>query len=204
MVREFYEWANLWWEDAPNMTAPRVMLIGDSITNGYKNTVQNLLRENGVLVDMAAGSRSVEDPVLFAEINYVLSDIQDHKYKVIHFNNGLHGSHLTSGEFETGMKKIISLIKTIHPEAVLMLATCTIYTPTGAEGTVDPVNNIQVLERNAIIKKLAAEYMLPIDDLFEAVAGKADYPQPDMVHYTEAGYKRLAESAVISLLPYII
>lgn len=204
MIREFYEWANLWWEDAPNMTAPRVMLIGDSITNGYKNTVQNLLREKGVLVDMAAGSRSVEDPALFAEINYVLCDIQEHKYKAVHFNNGLHGSHLSGEEFETGMKKIISLIKTIRPEAMLILATCTIYTPAGTEGSVDTIKNKQVLERNAIIKKLAAEYALPVDDLFAAVAGNADYPQPDTVHYTEAGYKKLAESAVKSLLPYII
>lgn len=204
MVREFYEWANLWWEDAPNTTAPRVMLIGDSITNGYKSSVQSLLRDNNVLVDMAAGSRSVEDPALLAEINYVLGDIQDHKYKAVHFNNGLHGSHLTDLEFETGMKKIISLIKTIRPESVLILATCTIYTPVGAEGTIDSIKNKQVLERNAIIKKLAAEYALPVDDLFAAVAGKTDYPQPDTVHYTETGYKKLADSAVKSLLPYII
>lgn len=204
MIREFYEWANLWWEDAPNMTAPRIMLIGDSITNGYKNAVQNLMHEYGVLTDMAAGSRSVADPALYAEIGYVLSDIHNHTYKVIHLNNGLHGSHLNAAEYEAGMRGIIAHISKLQPEAVLILATSTVYTPAGTEGTIDTDKNKQVLERNVIIGKLAAEYSLPVDDLFAAVAGKAEYPQPDTVHYTETGYKKLAESAVNSIKPYIL
>jgi hypothetical protein len=204
MTREFYEWANLWWENAPDTTSPRVMLIGDSITNGYKNTVQELLRERGILVDMAAGSRSVEDPALFAELNYVLGDLQDHKYKAIHFNNGLHGSHLTGAEYETGMRAAIKLIRSLRPEAGLILVTCTVFTPKGSEGKVDPEKNVFVLERNAIIMKLADEFGLPVDNLFAAVAGKAEYPQPDAVHYTDIGYKHLAQSVAESILPYII
>lgn len=204
MTREFYEWANFWWENAPDKTAQRIMLIGDSITNGYKNAIQNLLRDRGVLVDMAVGSRSVEDPALFAEINYALSEIHEHKYKVIHFNNGLHGSHLNSEDFERGLRNIITLIQTIQPEAVLILATCTVYTPLGSEGTIDIEKNKQVIERNAIIKKLADEFLLPIDDLFSAVAGNKEYPQPDTVHYTSEGYQQLAESATEILLRYIV
>lgn len=204
MTREFYEWANLWWENAPDTASPRVMLIGDSITNGYKNAAQELLRKRGVLVDMAAGSRSVEDDALSAEINYVLGDIQGHKYKAIHFNNGLHGSHLTGVEYETGMRAAIKLIRSLRPEAALILVTCTVFTPKGSEGNVDPEKNAFVLERNAIIMKLADESGLPVDNLFAAVCGKAEYPQPDTVHYTEAGYKRLAESVAESVLPYII
>ena len=39
--REYAEWNNNWWEEAGNFEARRVLLIGDSITNGYRNDVQN-------------------------------------------------------------------------------------------------------------------------------------------------------------------
>jgi hypothetical protein len=204
MTREFYEWANFWWDDAPNTTSPRIMLIGDSITNGYKNIISDLMHKKGVLTDMAVSSHSVEDPAFFHMISYISGNIPGYSYKVIHFNNGLHGSHLTGAQFEAGMRKAIGLLRSLQPQAVLILAACTAVTPKGSEGTVDPEKNAYVMERNAIIARLAGEYGLPLDDLFAAVAAKTEYPQPDSVHYTEAGYRRLAEAAAESIMPYII
>jgi lysophospholipase L1-like esterase len=193
MTREFYEWVNFWWENAPDTEADRILVIGDSITNGYRPILQKNLKETDILVDMTVGSRSVEDPALEAEFRYVMGTANNFKYKLIQFNNGLHGSHLSAVEYEAGIRKHIQIIKELQPQAVIMLATSTPYTPKGSEGTIDMIRNKQVIERNEILKKLSSELYLPLNDLFSAIAGKTGYPQPDEVHFTNTGYELLAK-----------
>jgi len=183
---EYAEWANFWFEDAPNQTAERIMLIGDSITNGYRRIVQEKFKDSELLVDMTVGSRGADNPALYAEIEYAIGDVNGYKYKAVHFNNGLHANHLTADEYETGMRYCIGLIKKLQPEAVIILVTST--------PLADNSNNAFVFERNEIVKKLTAEYNLAIDDLFIAVAGKAEYPQPDGAHFTSVGYDHLAQT----------
>lgn len=188
---EYAEWANFWFEDAPSKNADRVMLIGDSITNGYRRPTQEKLKSFGILADMAIGSRGVDNPALYAEIEYAIGAVNGYKYKVIHFNNGLHASHLTAAEYENGMRHCIDLIRKLQPEAVIVLVTSTPYS--------DDSKNGLVIERNNIVKKLAIEYNLPLDDLFSAVAGKNEYPQPDGVHFTSVGYDCLAELVFVNI-----
>ena len=203
MVREFYEWVNFWWENAPDTTLDRIFVIGDSITNGYRPILQRILKEKDILVDMTVGSRSVTDPALEAEFRYALGEANNFKYKLIQFNNGLHGSHLSANEYEIGMRKHIEIIKELQPQAVLILATSTPYTPKGSEGTIDLNRNKQVIERNEIIKKLSNELSLPLNDLFQAIAGKSEYPQPDEVHFTAQGYEYLAKITVEKLSMFL-
>ena len=203
MVREFYEWVNFWWENAPDTTLDRIFVIGDSITNGYRPILQRILKEKDILVDMTVGSRSVTDPALEAEFRYALGEANNFKYKLIQFNNGLHGSHLSANEYEIGMRKHIEIIKELQPQAVLILATSTPYTPKGSEGTIDLNRNKQVIERNEIIKKLSNELSLPLNDLFQAIAGKSEYPQPDEVHFTAHGYEYLAKITVEKLSMFL-
>jgi len=182
---EYAEWANFWYEDAPNKTAERVMLIGDSITNGYRRIVQEKLKDTGILVDMTVGSRGADNPALYAEIEYAIGSVNGYKYKAIHFNNGLHANHLTADEYEHGMRYCIGLIRKLQPEAVLILVTST---PFVSESDTTFVN-----ERNDIVRKLAAEYNLPVNDLYTAIAGKSEYPQPDGVHFSAVGCEYLAD-----------
>jgi Lysophospholipase L1 and related esterases len=184
---EYAEWSNFWFENAPNKTAGRIMLIGDSITNGYRRPLQEKFKDSGTLVDMTVGSRGADNPSLYAEIEYAIGSLNGYKYKVVHFNNGLHANHLTADEYEQGMIHCIELIKKLQPEAVIILVTSTPYA--------DEDKNAYVHERNAIVKKLAVKYDLPLDDLFTAVTGDSEYPQPDGVHFTSVGYEHLAATA---------
>lgn len=193
MTRETYEWANLWWEHAEDFTSPRVIVIGDSITNGYHGPLQARLRDKGVMVDKYAGSRGIGDEAFFRELEYVLGPHQGYTYKIIHFNNGLHGGHLGADEYERGYRRAIKLIRELHPEATLMLAASTSITPKESAGKIDEAANRQVFERNAVVERLAREYALPYDELFTVAAGK--FPQPDTVHFTPEGYEALADAA---------
>ncbi len=43
--REKYEWADFWWNDAHDSSKPRVLIVGDSITNGCSGVVYKLLAD---------------------------------------------------------------------------------------------------------------------------------------------------------------
>lgn len=203
MARETYEWANLWWEHAEDFNSPRVIVIGDSITNGYRGMLQQKLSNLGVMVDLYAGSRSIEDEAYFRETEYVLGAHHGYNYKLIQLNNGIHGSHISAEDFETGYRREIELIKALHPEAVLVLATSTIYTPKGKEGTIDEECNRYILERNAVVRRLSEEYGLPLNDLFYVTSGHAEYPQPDTCHFSSEGYDALSSAAAEFFRPYL-
>ena len=205
--REYAEWNNFWFEKGSDFTSPRVFLIGDSITVGYRAKVQELFRAAGsdILVDQSAGSRCAGDPALEAEIEYALGPVNGYRYKVVHFNNGLHGgcndTLIDTEKYEAGMRRCIALIRRLQPDAKLILATSTVLLTSrdAAPGSIDYKKNSFVFHRNEVIHNLAAELGLPIDDLFGAVTGNPEYTQPDGVHYAEAGRSRLAESVKASI-----
>jgi hypothetical protein len=66
---------------------PRVLLIGDSIARDYFPEVETNLAGKAYVASLAT-SRSVSDPVLLQEIALLLDNT---KFDVIHFNNGMHG-----------------------------------------------------------------------------------------------------------------
>ncbi|MBL9133652.1 MAG: hypothetical protein JNG86_20750, partial [Verrucomicrobiaceae bacterium] len=85
--REGTEWCNIWMPNANKHDLPRVLLIGDSLTQGYGPDVEKVLAGKAYVARLAT-SRCVGDPVLHAELSAVLGA---ETFDVIHFNNGLHG-----------------------------------------------------------------------------------------------------------------
>lgn len=197
--REYAEWFNFWVEKGSDYTTKRVMLIGDSIVVGYRKRVQELFREDGIYADQAAGSRCAGDPAYEAEIEYALGAAAGYKYDVVHLNNGLHGgcndTLIPLCDYEKGMRRAIEIVKRCQPEARLILATSTpMRGKVNDHGTVDPELNGFVLERNEVVKKLASEYGLDVDDLFAVVAYKPEYTQNDGVHFDAEGKEALAQA----------
>ena len=65
--REKYEWADFWWNDAHDASRPRVLIVGDSITNGCSGVVYRQLADVA-LVDKYVSSKNVKDPALLKEM----------------------------------------------------------------------------------------------------------------------------------------
>lgn len=198
MQREYIEWVNFWWDNAPEPSAGRVLLIGDSITNGYKQFVKEELTDAGLFVDMIASSRGVEDPAMAADLEYALGPVNGFKYRLIHFNNCLHAGYMSAEVYDAGMRRCIGIIRRLQPGAQIALVTGTYKTKKGEAQTapdgsivVDPELNARVLERNAIVFRLADEYGFPVDDLYSVTAGKPEFPHSDGVHFAEAGRRAL-------------
>ncbi len=60
--RERLEWSNFWWEEA-NKECKRLLLIGDSVTRGYRSALNNFMSESGggYVVDLCAFSAAITD-----------------------------------------------------------------------------------------------------------------------------------------------
>jgi len=116
-ILETIEWDDLWWEHADDKDKKaRVLLIGDSISRGYRHAV-NMLFDQNIYADSLATSKSLDNASYFTLINYVISQQPD--CQVIHFNNGLHGWHLSIQEYRECYQKFIRFFQEMYPEKKL-------------------------------------------------------------------------------------
>lgn len=186
--REATEWLILRWEQAPDTTLPRVLLVGDSIANGYAGEVSRLLGGKAH-VDLLATSKSICDPALLKEVELATDGYQ---HAVIHFNNGLHGGHLTDAQYEAGLRRLVARLRGLAPQAKLVWASST-SAVTLPDKQLDPNLNPKIIHRNEIAARVMAELGLPIDDLYGVAATRNDW-HSDTLHFSAEGCTALAQA----------
>jgi hypothetical protein len=188
---ERYEWCNFWWEEAEKNDKPRVLLIGDSITRAYRPIVNELIKDKAY-ADMLATSKAIDNPSLVREIDYILRH-EGFKYKIIHFNNGLHGWHISEEEYKKHLEAVVEHILVNCKGAKLILALTTPVTVDGKKDEINTQLTAKVRNRNLAIEKIANRYKLEIDDLYAPMLRKSELRANDGYHYNEAGEKIQAE-----------
>ena len=183
-AREAIEWCDIWISHANDTNLPRVLLIGDSITRDYYPEVEKRLAGKAYVARLAT-SRFIADPVLLKEIALVLDET---KFDVIHFNNGMHGWQHTEEEYRKAFPQFVSTIRAHAPQAKLIWATTTplrdgkaVTSDTHAE-----YSDQRVAARNAIAAEIVATQKIPIDDLNASVQGHPEYHR-DNVHFNSQG-----------------
>ncbi|MDF2937210.1 MAG: hydrolase family protein [Paenibacillaceae bacterium] len=197
---ERYEWCHYWWGGTDRPDLKRILLIGDSITRGFRPYVAERLGED-VCVDMVATSKAVDNPALLYEIGYILQHPTGFRYEAIHLNNGLHGWHLSTEEYEKHFDRAISWIQERAGDAKTMLAASTPVTLKGMPNELDPKTNGLVLERNQAVARLAARHSCTVHDLYRTMEGYSQYRSLDGYHYNEEGQRAQAESVASAVLP---
>ena len=135
---ETYEWDRLWWEHANDTESKnRILIIGDSISCGYRPLVN---QEVADYVDGIGTSKGLDNTSYITLLNYFMDAFSC--YKIIQFNNGLHGWHLSEERYEEYYRRLIAHLVQKCPGAKLVLALTT------------PVNSgNQKEERNEKIRK---------------------------------------------------
>lgn len=183
-TKEKFEWIRSWSDYAPNEDKPRVLLIGDSITNGYNEQVRELLRDV-CYVDFFATSYTIESGVYLANVRAMLADA---KYALVHFNFGLHGFHLGRDEYKA---RVRALAEEIALECKTVLVSST---PIRAQKSNDlDAKNAIVIERNEAVAEIAKECGFAVDELYSVAKDLAfELTAGDGYHYTTDGYKALA------------
>ena len=181
-VREATEWSITYSYRATETDKPRVLLIGDSICNGYNGKVRELL-EGKVNVSFWASSKCVTDPAYFRELDFMLDA---YPYDIISFNNGLHSLTTDRKEWDAAYRAAVSFIRAKLPDALLFLTTST------------PLKDAELTavaaSLNETVHKIADDDILPEIDLFELMNGcDRDEFWSDTYHFKSEGIAMQAE-----------
>jgi lysophospholipase L1-like esterase len=193
-VLEQYEWCDFWWQEAPKQDKKRVLLVGDSISRAYRPYVNDQLKGE-VYADQLSSSRALDNPAFLFELDYMLK-LNNVKYDAIHFNNGLHGMHLTVDQYELHLENVIQHILSFIDCSKFILAQSTPVTKPNIPTELEAELNDMVLDRNQVMERLALKYNIKLNDLYTQMLGKSEYRVNDGYHYNAAGEK--AQAAIVA------
>jgi lysophospholipase L1-like esterase len=183
-ARESIEWCDIWIPHADETKLPRVLLIGDSITRDYYPEVEKHL-EGKAYVARLATSRFISDPALLQEIALVLDNT---KFDVIHFNNGMHGWQHSEKEYDDAFPKLLATIQTHASNAKLIWASTTTLKASKVlpPGDQSQPSDERIAARNAIALAYIKPAAIDLDDLNSLMSGHPEY-HSDNVHFNEQG-----------------
>jgi acetyl esterase/lipase len=177
----------------PNL--PRVLLVGDSILNGYHGKAAELLRGR-VGLDVWVTPKHIASKDLPADMKGIFAA---HRYDVILFNDiGLHAwspGRIPEGQYEPLLRAHLANFRKLAPGAKLIFATTTPMTTKTKPIALDPEFNALIVERNRIAVKVMGESHVPVADYYALLAPKLDLAVGDRFHWTRPAYELLAECA---------
>ncbi len=171
---------------------PRVLLIGDSIMNGYRGSVYSLLKGKAN-VDVWLMPLHLNSPDLHHDLQKVL---QQGPYDVIHFNIGLHGwtpGRIPEGQYEPLMRAFVEILRSHSESANMIWGSTTQITVKGKPTELDPVHNVTIDKRNKICEKIMSGYGIPVNDLYGLMSDKLKMARGDKYHWNGQAYKLMAQ-----------
>jgi len=176
----------------------RVLLIGDSILNGYLKAVVTEL-EGKAYVDAWVHPHCQSEHLNKVILPEVLAN---GPYDVVHFNMGLHGwqkGRIKDGTFEPLTKAFVEVIREKLPQARIIWASSTPVTIKDKPLELDPTINDVIVEHNRMAAKAMTELKVPINDFYALLVDKRELARGDAFHWTAPAYKLLADQAVKSI-----
>jgi hypothetical protein len=175
---EEIEWT---WEVRPahaDQKLPNVLLVGDSISRNYFPEVKRQL--NGVAnVYLMATSICVGDPRLPYEIK-AFGKMEDVAFRVVHFNNGMHGWTYSEAEYKAGFPAYLKALHSIAPKAIFIWATTT---PVRKDDEPGPTN-VRIDARNGVAQQFV--HSMAVDDQHALMEKHQDLHE-DNVHFNTQG-----------------
>jgi lysophospholipase L1-like esterase len=178
----------------PDPSLPRVLLVGDSVMNGYRADVSRLLAGKAN-VDIWATGLHLAHEQLIPDLVKVL---QQGPYDVIHFNIGLHDwpeGRIPPGQYEPLLRRYVATYMSNAPSAKLIWASST---PVRVKGgiSLDPKINPVILRQNEIAACVVKAHGIPINDLYTLGADNLALARGDQFHWTPEGAHLMAEQVV--------
>jgi glucose/arabinose dehydrogenase/lysophospholipase L1-like esterase len=194
----------------------RVLLIGDSISNGYTPVVRELLGEGAFVARpmRGLGSENCEGTTYgVANLDRWLA-LEGGNWDVIHFNFGLHDLkrvHPETGAnssdpsdprqaeldvYESQLRSIVQRLQATGAE--LVFATTT---PVPEEPVQPWRDSTDPALYNAVARRVMSEAGIPVNDLYGFAAARlTEIQNPADVHFTEAGTRALGGEVADAIL----
>lgn len=177
---------------------PRVLLIGDSITNSYLEPVRKALAGKAN-IDAWITPTTQADKTLPKTLAAILGW---QKYAVIHFNLGLHGwqaGRIPEGQYEPLTQQLVKDLRAGAPQATLIWATITPVTVKGEPEKLDPEIEPIIEEHNRMALEVMKAEGVEIDDLAGLMAKNLPLAAGDKFHWKPPGVALLTESVTKSI-----
>lgn len=184
-------------KDDPSL--PRVLLIGDSISEGYTIPTRHLLegRANLHRIHTNGGNTA-------KGLQNLADWLGSGNWTVIHFNFGLHdlilgpdgSTTIPLPEYDKNLRAIVAALR--KSSATLIWASTT---PVPEIKTGPPRKSTDVIAYNGAAKRIMEENRIEIDDLYGyALPQLGEIQLPGNVHFTPQGYEVLAKQVATSIL----
>ena len=193
----------------------QILLIGDSIREGYCNQVKELLKDEYEVIFPIENCRSSQT-IMFSLHNWVtLTNPEDVEF--VHFNCGQWDSgHVYSDkhpvttlkEYKKNLGVIIRVLNKLFVNAKIIIATTTPMNP-ALENEIEktfktpnlslvlhPRTTKQIIKYNNIVKSVAKKNNVVLNDLYNYTKDWDGSHYIDVVHYNKESYNELANKIV--------
>ena len=175
--------SNAWDFVAENPKLPRVLLIGDSVSRGYTQAVRKEL--DGKANVYRAPENCGPSANGLKKLDVWLAG---KKWDLVHFNFGIHDRRTLPEMYEQNLEQLVTRLEATG--AKLVWASTTPVPPDTKDGDTVPK---AITDRNQIAARVMQKHKVAIDDLYGwMLPDLAKFQNPKDVHFTNAGYDRLA------------
>jgi lysophospholipase L1-like esterase len=176
---------------------PRVLLIGDSILNGYNKQVMAAL-DGKAYVDVWVNPHCQSK-----HLNKLLGEVLNNgPYDVVHFNMGLHGwqpGRIKEGAFESLTKAYVQVIRDKSPRTKIIWASSTPVTEKGKPTELSAEINPIIVEHNRLAASVMKEMDVPVNDFYSLLASRLVLARGDQFHWKTEAYNLLAQTVADSI-----
>ncbi|OGV67884.1 MAG: hypothetical protein A2283_03145 [Lentisphaerae bacterium RIFOXYA12_FULL_48_11] len=175
-------------QDDPKL--PRVLLIGDSVSRGYTQSVRkamagkaNVHRAPANCGPTAAGIKKID------------IWLGDGKWDVIHFNFGIHDRSTPAADYAQRLDQLIERMQRTGAKLVWASTTPIPDDPAKKQTAVS------IVEHNQIAAEIMKKQGVAVDDLFTSITPHlARVQNPNDVHFNAEGYELLGKKVAESIL----
>ncbi|NPA37397.1 MAG: SGNH/GDSL hydrolase family protein [Chlorobi bacterium] len=167
-----------------------VLLIGNSICNGYKGYVAREL--HGCRVIAWVSPYNLKSEHLYDDLITIL---KSEKWDAIHFNIGLHGwekGQIPEGMYQPLLQSMVDTLKYYAPESKLIWASITPITSKEKPYTTNKELNPIIADRNLIAGIVMKNNEIPVDDLYSLCLLNLHLARGDRFHWTAPMYRMMA------------
>lgn len=186
MRKERFEWFNTWCDETNDNSLPRILIVGDSIANGYSAPLRKELIRLAHL-DHFTTSYAIDNKLYF---KFLSEFVKNSHYDLIQFNFGLHGWHIGANSYSKKISKIIEFLK--DNCEILLLSNTTLVTD-GISKKVNKRFYKKIIERNQQLEIVSKKHNLPLLDMFSfSVKLDSSLRTNDGFHFTSEGYEQFA------------
>lgn len=192
-----------------------VFLVGDSIRLGYGAKVRALLEGQATVDYPEENCRFSTNTLCFLSTwAEQLQYCQAEEVDLVHWNNGLWDVCHFAGDplplvppedYRRTLHRTAARIRTLFPNARLLfsLTTGVDESRTKYQHGVAMRTNAEIARYNAIAQEVMREEAIPVNALNEFANALPNTLHVDWVHYTEEGYRLLAEQVSKAILAHL-